>query len=326
MSFAGKKVLVTGGMGFIGSHLTERLVRDGADVRVLGRYNSQGSLGWLDHSDTKGQFEAVLGDIRDPDCVRTACRGVHTIFHLAALIGIPYSYVAPSSYVDTNIQGTLNVLQAAQQMDAQRVVHTSTSEVYGTALKVPIDEAHPLQGQSPYSATKIAADKLAESFYRSFDLPVVTARPFNTFGPRQSMRAVIPTIINQALSGAQVRLGSLTPTRDFNYVTNTVEGFLAAATGANAVGKTYNLGFGEEISIGDLARLIFEIAGVEPRLQTEEERLRPDKSEVNRLLADSTLARRELGWTPAIGLREGLTRTLEWCRGETSERAGQYTV
>lgn len=325
-SLQGRAVLVTGGMGFIGSHLVERLVQDGARVKVLGRYNSHGSLGWLDHSPARGHFEPILGDVRDADLVRSCCQGVEVVFHLAALIGIPYSYLAPSSYVETNIQGTLNILQAARACDVGRLVHTSTSEVYGTALRVPIDEDHPLQGQSPYSASKIAADKLAESFHLSFNLPVVTARPFNTFGPRQSTRAVIPTIISQALAGDSVRLGSLSPTRDFNFVENTVEGFLALATAPEVVGKTYNLGTGKEISVGDLAALIFRLVGRELPVETEAARRRPEKSEVERLLADSTRARQDLGWSPRIGLEEGLQRTIEWMRQQAQPVSSTYAV
>lgn len=322
----GSKVLVTGGMGFIGSHLVERLVDQGADVRVLGRYNSKGDLGWLESSPARGHFQPILGDIRDPDCVRASAEGVEVIFHLAALIGIPYSYLAPGSYVETNIQGTLNVLQAARAHGVSRLVHTSTSEVYGTALRVPIDENHPLQGQSPYSASKIAADKLVESFHLSFDLPVVTARPFNTFGPRQSTRAVIPTIISQALGGQSVKLGSLTPTRDFNYVQNTVDGFLSLALTPGIEGQTFNLGTGKEISVGDLAALIFRLVGKEVPLELESARLRPPKSEVERLLADSSRAFQELSWTPRIGLEEGLRRTIAWTLEQGSASPSGYAV
>lgn len=327
MSLRDKKVLVTGGMGFIGSHLVERLVTESGAVKVLGRYNSHGYLGWLEQSKYRGDFEPILGDIRDPDCVRAACENVDIVFHLAALIGIPYSYVAPSSYVETNIQGTLNVLQAVRQTSVARMVHTSTSEVYGTALQVPIPETHPLQGQSPYSATKIAADKLAESFYLSFDTPVVTARPFNTFGPRQSTRAVIPTIIQQALSGQKISLGNLTPTRDFNYVENTVDGFLTLAQADdNVLGRSYNLGYGKEISVGDLAKLVFELVGEELPIEVQSQRLRPSKSEVDRLLADNTRAREELSWIPKVGLREGLERTIEWTKTQSNTRPVAYAV
>lgn len=327
MSLRRKRVLVTGGMGFIGSHLVERLIQEAAAVRVLGRYNSNGNLGWLEASPLRGEFEPVLGDVRDPDCVRACCDGIDIVFHLAALIGIPYSYQAPSSYVETNVQGTLNVLQAVRQGSVSRLIHTSTSEVYGTALSVPISEGHPLQGQSPYSATKIAADKLVESFYLSFNVPAVTARPFNTFGPRQSTRAVIPTVITQALTGKAVKLGSLTPTRDFNYVENTVDGFLALAkAGDQTLGRTYNLGFGKEISIKDLSTLIFEVCGQTLPVETQADRLRPQKSEVDRLLADNTMAKSDLGWQPRIGLREGLERTVEWFRQHQSDRGYHYAV
>lgn len=255
-----------------------------------------------------------------------SCKGVEVIFHLAALIGIPYSYLAPASYVETNIQGTLNVLQAARALNVGRLIHTSTSEVYGTALRVPIDEDHPLQGQSPYSASKIAADKLAESFWLSFDTPVVTARPFNTYGPRQSTRAVIPTIISQALTGESVRLGSLQPTRDFNYVENTVDGFLALATAPGVLGKTYNLGTGKEISVGDLAAMIFRLVGRELPVQTEADRRRPEKSEVERLLADNSLARRDLSWVPKVDLEEGLRRTIQWTREQANPANPTYAV
>lgn len=327
MTFSGRSVLVTGGMGFIGSHLVERLVRDGAKVKVLGRYNSRGNLGWLEESPIRDDCEPVLGDVRDPECVRQCVRGSEFVFHLAALIGIPYSYLAPASYVETNIKGTLNVLLAAKESGVHRVVHTSTSEVYGSALRVPIDEEHPLQGQSPYSATKIGADKLAESFYRSFGVPVITARPFNTFGPRQSMRAVIPTIMAQALARKPIKLGSLTPTRDFNFVSNTVDGFLAAASCPDeALGKAYNFGFGEEISIGDLARLICELLDWDGGVELEAQRQRPEKSEVNRLLADRTLSQKALGWTPTVGLKEGLRLTIDWLRDRSDYKADVYAV
>ncbi len=257
------KVLVTGAGGFIGSHLAEKLVELGADVRALVHYNALGAAGWLDTSPRRNDMQVVAGDITDRDSVRQAVRDREVVFHLAALIAIPYSYQAPESYVRTNVLGTLNVLQAALEAGARRVVHTSTSEVYGTARYVPIDEQHPLQGQSPYSASKIGADQLAESFHRAFGLPVVTVRPFNTFGPRQSARAVVPTIITQCLAGKTVRLGSLTPTRDLNFVANTADGFVAAAAAPAAVGRTINLGTGREISVGDLARMIAQLVGRE---------------------------------------------------------------
>jgi dTDP-glucose 4,6-dehydratase len=306
---------VTGAGGFIGSHLTERLVQEGASTRALVHYNAQGAAGWLDKSAVRNEVEVLAGDIADRDSVRQAMQGVEIVFHLAALIAIPYSYHAPASYVRTNIEGTLNVLQAARELETERVVHTSTSEVYGTARYVPIDEAHPLQGQSPYSASKIGADKVAEAFHLSFNVPVVTVRPFNTFGPRQSARAVIPTIITQCLARANaIRLGSLHPTRDLNYVSNTVDGFLQAATVSEAVGQTINLGTGREISIGELAETIARIINADVRIEQDEQRLRPSGSEVERLLADNRLAQNLLGWKPAVSLEEGLTLTIEWMR------------
>ena len=327
MNWKGKKVLVTGAGGFIGSHLTERLMEEGADIRAMVHYNALNTWGWLDRSPVRDDIKVVAGDICDRDSVRQAMQDAEIVFHLAALIAIPYSYHAPASYVRTNIEGTLNVLQAAHELDVERVVHTSTSEVYGTAQYVPINEQHPLQGQSPYSASKIGADKLVESFHLSFDLPVVTVRPFNTFGPRQSARAVIPTIITQCLIGKTVRLGNLHPTRDLNYVSNTVDGFVLAATAPNAIGQTINLGSGHEISIGDLAKLIIRLVGRPISIESEEQRLRPDKSEVERLLADNTLARTVLEWEPAISLEEGLERTIEWI-GQHLERyrPNVYTI
>ena len=305
---------MTGGGGFIGSHLSEGLVKSGATVRSMIHYNALGSWSWLDQSDLKSEIEVYAGDITDRDSVKKAAEGVDVIFHLAALIAIPYSYQAPASYVRTNIEGTLNVLQAARDLNISRVVHTSTSEVYGTALYVPIDEKHPLQGQSPYSASKIGADKMAESYYLSFNVPVVTARPFNTFGPRQSARAVIPTIITQALTGKIVKLGNLSPTRDMNFVTNTVEGFMACASNENAIGKTFNLGSGREISIGDLVTLIGKIVGKEVVVETQDGRLRPEKSEVERLLAANSYAKEVLNWEPRVTLESGLEKTVEWMK------------
>lgn len=323
----GRRVLVTGAGGFIGSHLAERLVELGANVRALVHYNALGTWGWLDQLPLARQMEVVAGDIADRDSVRQAVDGMDTVFHLAALIAIPYSYQAPASYVRTNIEGTLNVLQAAREARVRRVLHTSTSEVYGTARYVPIDEAHPLQGQSPYSASKIGADKIAESFFCSFDVPVLTVRPFNTFGPRQSARAVIPTIISQCLAGQTVKLGNLAPTRDMNYVANTVDGFIAAAADAAKPGQAINLGSGREISIGDLAALIAKRCGVELRLEADAQRLRPEKSEVERLLASNERAQRELGWTPRIALEEGLDLTIEWLRQHQERyRLGVYAV
>jgi len=312
VGWQGRKVLVTGAGGFIGSHLTERLAQLGAQTRGFVHYSSRGRGGWLEHSPFRGGIEIVAGDIRDSESVRQAMKGVDVVFHLAALVAIPYSYQAPASYVTTNIVGTLNVLQTAHDFKIARVLHTSTSEVYGTARHVPISENHPLQGQSPYSATKIGADKLAESFHRSFGLPLVTVRPFNVFGPRQSARAVIPTIITQALAGNAVRLGSLLPTRDLNFVGNTVDGFVAAAEADAAIGRTINLGSGREISIGDLAALIGRLMGRELRIEKDSQRLRPEKSEVERLLADNALAHQLLGWQAKVSLEDGLRSTIEW--------------
>ena len=320
-------MLVTGAGGFIGSHLTERLAELGADVRALVHYNALGTWGWLDQSERRDDVKVIAGDIRDRDSVNEAAEGVEFIFHLAALIAIPYSYHAPLSYVRTNIEGTLNVLQAARQMDVARVIHTSTSEVFGTARYVPIDENHPLQGQSPYAASKIGADKLAESFHLSFRLPVVTLRPFNTFGPRQSARAVIPTIITQCLNGQSVKLGNLHPTRDLNYVSDTVDGFLRAATAADAVGHTINLGSGEETSIKALAERIAELIGAPVDIQSDPGRIRPQDSEVERLVADNRLARKLLGWKPRTSLEDGLKKTIEWVTAHLERyRPGFYTI
>ena len=312
MNWQGKRVLVTGAGGFIGSHLTERLVELGASTRALVHYNALGTWGWLDQSPVRDAVQVVAGDITDRDSVRHAMQDVEIVFHLAALIAIPYSYQAPASYVRTNVEGTLNVLQAARELGVARLVHTSTSEVYGTARVVPIGETHPLQGQSPYSASKIGADKMAEAFHLSFGVPVVTVRPFNTFGPRQSARAVIPTIITQCLTGERVRLGNLRPTRDFNFVANAVDGFVLAAAAPEAVGQTINLGSGREISVGDLAQSIARLIGKPIQIESGAERMRPDGSEVERLLADNTLARQALNWKPNITLEEGLQRTIDW--------------
>ena len=325
--FEGKTVLVTGAGGFIGSHLTESLAERGAKVRALVHYNALGSAGWLDHSAWRHKVEILAGDICDRDSVRTAMQGAEAVFHLAALIAIPYSYRAPDSYVRTNIIGTLNVLQAARELGVARVVHTSTSEVYGTARQVPIEETHALQGQSPYAASKIGADKMAEAFHLSFGLPVVTIRPFNTFGPRQSARAVIPTIISQALDGGVVRLGSLHPRRDLNFVSNTVEGFMRAGVEVAAVGRTVNLGSGREISIGDLATLIGRLMECPLRIISEDQRIRPEKSEVERLLASNALAASLLNWRPALDLEEGLRRTIEWVKANRAAyRPETYTI
>jgi NAD dependent epimerase/dehydratase len=327
MSWKGRRVLVTGADGFIGSHLAERLVAEGARVRALVYYNAFGHWGWLDGADGRHDMEVALGDITDIECVRGLVAECEVVFHLAALIAIPYSYRAPRSYVRTNVEGTLNVLQAAREAGVARVVHTSTSEVYGTARSVPIAEDHPLQGQSPYAASKIAADKMAEAFHLSFGLPVVTLRPFNTFGPRQSARAVVPTIVSQALRGERVRLGNLHPTRDLTYVADTVDGFVRAGAASGIEGRTVNLGTGREIGIGDLAALIGERIGAPLDIATEAARERPPASEVERLLADNRLAGELLGWCPETSLERGLDRTIEWVRANLDRyRAGAYVV
>lgn len=310
-----KKVLVTGADGFIGSHLTENLLEKGYEVKAFTLYNSFNTWGWLDSlpKEKLDQIEIFCGDVRDPNGVREAMRGVDMVFHLAALIAIPFSYHSPDSYVDTNIKGTLNVLHAARELETERVLVTSTSEVYGTAQYVPIDEKHPFQGQSPYSATKIGADRLAESFYRSFKLPVSIVRPFNTYGPRQSARAVIPTIISQLLAGREeIKLGSLTPTRDFNYVRDTTAGFLAIAESEQTVGEEINIATQREISIGDLAKEIINQINPKARIVCEEERLRPEKSEVNRLLGSNEKIMRLTSWKPQYTFAQGIAETIEW--------------
>jgi len=313
------KILVTGADGFIGSHLTESLVRQGYEVRAFVCYNSFNSWGWLDRcaSDVKGRFEVFAGDVRDPYGVRTAMRSCDAVLHLAALIAIPYSYHSPDAYIDTNVKGTLNVVQAARDLGLSKVIHTSTSEVYGTASFVPITEEHPLQGQSPYSASKIGADQIAMSFYLSFGTPVTVIRPFNTYGPRQSARAVIPTIITQIASGKrEIKLGAVSPTRDFSYVADTVAGFVAALGSERSVGNVTNLGSNFEVSIGETARLISEVMGVDVNIVTDEQRLRPEKSEVERLWAANGRAADLLGWRPKYsgleGFRRGLSETVEW--------------
>jgi len=311
-SLAGRRVLVTGAGGFIGSHLVEHLVQRGCAVRAFVRYTSRGTAGFLDQSDTASEVEIVLGDLRDGDAVRAAAAGTEIVFHLGALIGIPYSYVHPQETVETNVLGTLNVLLAGRDAAVQRVVHTSSSEVYGTAQSVPMTERHPLHGQSPYAASKIGADQLAESFHLSYGMPVVTLRPFNTYGPRQSARAVIPTIAVQGLRGDSVELGNLDPTRDFTYVSDTVAAFALAAVRNEAIGRTINLGTSSTVSIGDLVSLIGEILGkrLEPRVDPSRERRKG--SEVERLVSDNRLARQLLSWNPTVDLRQGLTRTCEW--------------
>jgi len=313
------KILVTGADGFIGSHLTEALVREGHDVRAFVYYNSFGSRGWLDRSPAEitDNLDVFAGDVRDPNGVRAAMKGCDVVYHLAALIAIPYSYHSPASYVDTNVTGTLNVVQAARDLGVSRVLHTSTSEVYGTARYVPIDEEHPLVGQSPYSATKIGADQMALSYFRSFETPVVVVRPFNTYGPRQSARAVIPTVITQLAAGqTKIKLGSLTPTRDFSYVADTVAGFMALSTCDAALGEVVNLGSGFEISIGDTVAEIAKVMGRAVEIETDEQRLRPEKSEVERLFSDMRKAQKLTPWRPAFGglegFRRGLSETVAW--------------
>lgn len=311
------RILVTGAGGFIGSHLTELLVREGFDVRAFVHYNSLGSWGWIDSlpEEVKKNIDIFSGDIRDPNGVRDALRGCDAVFHLAALIAIPFSYHSPDTYVDTNIKGTLNVLQAAKDLGTSRVLVTSTSEVYGTAQYVPIDEKHPYQGQSPYSATKIGADRLAESFYRSFDLPVTIVRPFNTYGPRQSARAVIPTIIMQLLAGRQeIRLGALSPTRDFNFVRDTANGFYQIYRSEKTIGQEINIATQKEISIGDLAKELIRQINPEAQIVCEEQRLRPEKSEVNRLLGCNEKIMRLTDWKPQVSFEQGLAETIEFLR------------
>jgi NAD dependent epimerase/dehydratase len=325
----GKAVLVTGAGGFIASHLVEALVGAQAQVRAFVRYNSRGDPGLLRllPEPALQRVEVVAGDLRDLAGMQAAMQGMEVVFHLGALIAIPYSYVHPAEVVETNVMGTLNVLLAGRESEVGRIVHTSTSEVYGTALRVPIDEGHPLQGQSPYSASKIGADKIAESFYRAFDLPVVTVRPFNTYGPRQSARAVIPTIISQALSQEVIRLGNLEARRDLTYVADTVAGFLKAGEAQGVEGETFNLGSGQEVSIGELAGEILAQVGRPVRIEVDPARLRPEKSEVQRLLSDNQRARERLGWQPQVGLEEGLRRTIAWVREHLElYEPGRYQV
>jgi NAD dependent epimerase/dehydratase len=326
MAWSGRRVLVTGGEGFIGSHLVERLVHEGATVRVLSYYNAFGARGWLD--ELAVDVEVLPGDVRDYDRVAQAVQGCDVVFHLAALIGIPYSYEAPESYVQTNVMGTHNVATACRRAGVGRMVHTSTSEVYGTALRVPIDEDHPLQPQSPYSASKIGGDMMALSFWHAFELPVAVVRPFNTYGPRQSTRAVIPTILSQLHAGAEeIRLGATSPTRDFNYVADTVSGFLAVADADRALGQVVNVGSGREISIGDLVEVCKQITRSSARVVTDEVRLRPGGSEVERLLCDNTRAREWAGWSPEVPLEDGLRRTSDWVQQHLADlETGRYSV
>ena len=319
MNLSNKKILVTGADGFIGSHLTEELVRQGCNVRAFVFYNSFNSWGWLDHSEPeiKKNLDVFAGDIRDPYGMKQAMKECDVVFHLAALIAIPYSYHSPDTYVDTNVKGTLNVVQAARELEVSKVIHTSTSEVYGTAKFVPITEEHPLQGQSPYSASKIGADQIAMSFYHAFNTPVSIIRPFNTYGPRQSARAVIPTVITQIANGQRkIKLGALHPTRDFNYIKDTVRGFIAVAESEKSVGEVINIGSNFEISIGETVDLIAEVIGVDIEIETDQVRLRPDKSEVERLCADNSKAKKLTAWEPLYagrdGFKRGLIETIEW--------------
>jgi NAD dependent epimerase/dehydratase len=329
MSVQGRSVLVTGAGGFIGGHLVERLVRDGARVRALVRYNSRNERGTLDWQppETMRDVEVVLGDLRDVESVDRAVDGAEIVFHLGAQIAIPYSYVNPRDFFETNVLGTLNVAQAALARDVGRVVHTSTSEVYGTARQIPITEDHPLEPQSPYAASKLGADKLMDSYHRSFKLPVTVVRPFNTFGPHQSARAVIPTIVSQALEGDVLRLGSLEPRRDLTYVADTVDGFVRAATSPAAVGRTVQLGTERDVSIGDVVRVVGELVGRELTVTRDADRIRPEASEVMRLIASPRLAGELIGWSPSIELEEGLRRTVEWMeRSRERFRTEHYVI
>ncbi len=314
-----KKILVTGAGGFIGSHLTELLVSKGYDVKAFVHYNSSNKWGWLDSSSVKNDVEVITGDIRDMDSVFAAMQGCDSVFHLAALIGIPYSYVSPQAYIKTNIDGTYNILQSARQLGVEKIMVTSTSETYGTAQYVPIDENHPMVGQSPYSATKIGADQLAISYYKSFDLPVKIVRPFNTYGPRQSARAIIPTVISQILSGKQqLNLGNLTPTRDLTFVKDTANGFLQIALAEGLFGEITNIGMSEEITIGDLVKLIARLIGTEVEIRSDEQRIRPDKSEVERLFCNNSKIIANTQWKPGYTLESGLTETIEWIKNNLS--------
>jgi NAD dependent epimerase/dehydratase len=327
MNWNNRKVLITGAGGFIGTHLTEKLVSEGASVRAFVRYNSRGDPGLLRQlpASTLAQIEIFPGDLRDAQMVEQAVAGCQTVFHLGAIISIPYSYHDPYAVAETNFLGTMNMLMACKKGNVERLVHTSTSEVYGTAQQVPINETHPLQGQSPYSASKIGADKLAESFYCAYELPVVTVRPFNTFGPRQSARAVIPVIITQALASQKIRLGNLDTTRDFTYVSDTVAGFMKAAEAEGVEGKTFNLGTGQEIRIGDLAQMIIQKVNPAIELDIDPQRLRPGKSEVFRLISDNSLARSSIGWRPEVSFEQGIDLTIDWIKDHLNlYRVGTY--
>ncbi len=330
MELKNKRVLVTGADGFIGSHLVESLLENGCSVKAFVYYNSFNSWGWLDAlpKDVLSQVEIFTGDVRDPSGVRQAVKGMDVVFHLAALIAIPYSYHSPDSYVDTNIKGTLNVLQACRDHNIEKVLVTSTSEVYGTAKYVPMDENHPYQGQSPYSATKIGADMIAESFYKSFNLPVSIVRPFNAYGPRQSARAIIPTIITQLLSGSkEIKLGSLTPTRDFTYVKDTCRGFVEIARSNESIGQVINVASQTEISVGDLARNIIEVLGVDAKVVADNQRKRPDNSEVTRLLGSNEKVRTICGWKPEVSFGEGIKSTADWFRNNLNKyKANIYNI
>ena len=329
MKIEGKKTLVAGAGGFIGSHLTEALVRMGSNVKVFVRYNSRGDLGLLERlpGEIKQEIEVFAGDLKDPEALRRPAKGCELVFHLGSLIAIPYSYINPMDFVQTNIVGTANLLNACIGNNVEKMVHTSTSEVYGTAIYCPMDEKHPLQAQSPYSATKIAADKMAESYHRSFGLPVAIARPFNTYGPWQSARAIIPTIILQALGGDnKIMLGSVHPTRDLTFVEDTVNGLIEVAKSQHSIGEVVNIGSGQEISIEDLVQTILAIIGVEVEIHRDERRVRPEKSEVERLLCDNAKAKKLLGWEPRIKLKEGLRRTIDWFQSHVSEYKTTYAI
>ncbi len=328
MEIQGKKTLVTGAGGFIGSHLVEALVGMGAKVSVFIRYNSRGDLGLLERlpEDIKQELEVLAGDLKDPEALRRPAKRCDLIFHLGSLIAIPYSYINPMDFVQTNIVGTANLLNSCLGSNVEKIVHTSTSEVYGTAIYYPMDEKHPLQAQSPYSATKIAADKLAESYYRTFELPVAIARPFNTYGPRQSPRAIIPTIILQALDGNKVMLGSVHPRRDFTHVEDTVSGLIEVAKSPHSIGEIINIGWGKEISIGELVQMILSIMEKKVEILRQQRRVRPERSEVDRLICDNSKARELLGWEPRVSLKEGLRRTIDWFKSHVGEYRITYAV